>query len=276
VIFRRYIPDEPLARFIDWFWFYQDHYPTHQREHVLTEGTFELVIDLRDQTRKLFDGADSNGYTSFRGGWLSGAQARYIIIDALPGSSMIGVHFKPGGAAAFLDMPADELRDRVVEFEAIWGNCTRELRERLLAASGPDAKFRVLQRFLLELFRKSKSGAAQERRVSWALERFVRQPQTVTIRTLAHELGISHKHFIHQFRTRVGLPPKLFCRIRRFQQVLAKITSQQRVEWADIAYDCGYFDQSHFIQDFHAFSGLNPTIYISHDLEYPNFVPVRD
>src|SRR5205814_8418220 len=55
-----------------------------------------------------------------------------------------------------------------------------------------------------------------------------------------------------------------------------KIASRQSVEWADIACSCGYFDQAHFVHDLQAFAGLNPTTYLSYQIEYPNFVPVDD
>ena len=274
MIFCRHIPGEPLAHFVDWFWFYEDCYPSHRREHVLPDGTFELVIDLREEPRKLFDRENGNRYTSFRRGWLSGAHSAYIIIDAMPGSSMMGVHFKAGGAAAFLGLSAAELRDQVVELEAIWGGCAWKWRERLLAAIGPQAKFRLLEQFLLGLLFRGKSDVTRQRQITWALQRFRREPHTLTIGAVVDELGISHKHFIEQFRRRVGLTPKLFCRIQRFQQVLSKITSQQSVEWADIASACGYFDQAHFVHDFQAFAGLNPTRYLSYQMDYPNFVPV--
>src|SRR5262249_8092602 len=156
-----------------------------------------------------------------------------------PASSMIGVHFKVGGAAAFLGLPADELRDQVVDLEAIWGVCAWAWRDRLLAAPGPLAKFRLLEQFLLALLVRDKADVQRQRRVTWALERFQREPHTLTIRSVVDELGISHKHFIEQFRQQVGLTPKLFCRIQRFQKVLSKITAQQSVEWADVAYSCG-------------------------------------
>jgi AraC-like DNA-binding protein len=188
---------------------------------------------------------------------------------------MIGVHFKAGGAAAFLGLSAEELRDQVVDLEAIWGRCVWLWRDRLLAAPGPRAKFRLLEQFLLTLLQRRPSDLQRQRRVQWALGRFLNQPDTVTIRSVVEELGISHKHFIDQFRREVGLTPKLFCRIQRFQKVLSTIQAQQTVQWADIASSCGYFDQAHFVYDFHAFAGLNPTRYLSYQADYPNFVAVK-
>jgi AraC-like DNA-binding protein len=241
----------------------------------LPDGTFELIIDLREQPRAVFDRETMQRRATFRRGWFSGSHSGYIIIDALPASSMIGVHFKAGGAVPFLGSPADELRDRVVELEAIWGARAWDLRDQLLAARGPQAKFRRLEQFLLDRLERW-SAPGRSRHVSWALQRLLGQPEMPAIRDVVDELGISHKHFVAQFRRQVGLTPKLFCRIQRFQQVLSRIASQQTVEWADVACGCGYFDQAHFVHDFQSFSGLNPSAYLSHRLEDPKFVPLDD
>lgn len=276
MIFCRHRPGGALAPFVDWFWYFKDLYPPHRREHVLPEGTLELVIDLRDEPRRLFDRTEPDRHTEFRRGWLSGTHSSYIVIDAMPGASMIGVHFKAGGAAAFLGVPADELRDQVVELDAIWGGQAAELRERLLASPEPAAKFRILECFLTGLLSRHRPEEAVWQRISWALERFLDEPEMVTIGDVVHGLGISHKHFIAQFRDQVGLPPKLFCRVRRFQRALRQIHTRREVDWADLACRCGYFDQAHFANDFQTFSGLNPTRYLRHGPEDLNFVPVPD
>lgn len=76
------------------------------------------------------------------------------------------------------------------------------------------------------------------------------------------------------FTEEVGLTPKLFCHIRWFQEVLRLIQRRRQVEWANIALACGDYDQSHFIRDFWAFSGLNPTAYLRVRGEHLNHVPL--
>ena len=276
MIFRRHQPAAPLATYVDHFWFYQDLYPPHRRERVLPDGTFELIIDLRDEPRRTFN-RTSGAETLFRGSWISGAHSEYIVIDALPASSMIGAHFKPGGAPAILGLPADELRDRVVELEAIWDASAAELREQLLIARGAQAKFAVLERALTKRLASYPGDRAQTQRVLWARDRLVASGGPLRVRDVVDELGMSHKHFIEQFRRQVGLTPKLFCRIRRFQDVLQRVATEQPLDWADVAAECGYFDQAHFVRDFRAFSGLTPMSYISTGgIEHPSFVPVDD
>jgi AraC-like DNA-binding protein len=274
MIFHRYIPGPPLGEFIEWFWYYDDFYPLHRREHVLPDGTFELIIELRDQPRRLFNRNDSNRHESFRRGWFSGSHSEYIVIDALPNSSMIGAHFRPGGVTPFLGLPADELRDRVCELDAFWGRSAWDLRDHLLAATSPHAKFQCLEQFLVDRLRRSESAVYRRARVTWAVQRFLHEPHGITISDVVGETGISHKHFINEFRRHVGLTPKLFCRIQRFRQVLTEISHRRTVDWADVAFSCGYFDQAHFVHDFQAFAGLNPTAYLRYQPGDPRFVPV--
>ena len=276
MIFRQYVPGEPLASYVDTFWFYEDLAVPHRRERVLPDGTFQLIINLRDEPRRLFERGGAAQETLFRGAWISGAHSQYIVIDALPGSSMIGAHFKPGGAAAVLGLPAHELRNRVVELDGIWNAAASELREQLLAACRPDAKFRILEQWLLGRLHCRAADHQMRQRIVWARDRFVRA-DALPIGDVVAQLGISHRRFINEFQAEVGMTPKQFCRIRRFQQVIARLQAARTVKWADVACACGYFDQAHFVNDFRAFSGLRPTDYLRHaGAEHGNFVPVEE
>ena len=255
------IPAPPLSQYIAWLWYYVDYFPDHDRQFVLPDGTFELIINLEDRPRKLFDRHDRHRYRSFKRAWISGPHREYIEIDAVPGSTMIGAHFLPGGAASFIGVPCDELADRVEELDMIWGSWAWEWRERSQTAQGAQAKLALLEQLLMS--RLGQVQAERARGVNWAVKRFAHQPHLKSIQVVTRELGISHKHFIEQFRREVGLTPKLFCRILRFQQVLRRIHERKAVRWADVANSCGYFDQAHFINDFGRFAGVNPSAYLT-------------
>jgi AraC-like DNA-binding protein len=72
----------------------------------------------------------------------------------------------------------------------------------------------------------------------------------------------------------VGLRPKSFARVCKFQKAVNLIEQQNQIEWSAIALDCGYYDQAHFIKEFHAFSGLNPSAYLTQRGDYVNFIPI--
>ena len=81
------------------------------------------------------------------------------------------------------------------------------------------------------------------------------------VRHLADQSGLSVKAFSARFAAHVGVTPKLYARIDRFRGVLAQVASGRAVSWTQLALDLGYYDQSHFVRDFRAFTGLAPTEY---------------
>jgi AraC-like DNA-binding protein len=78
---------------------------------------------------------------------------------------------------------------------------------------------------------------------------------------LADEIGLSQRRFIQLFRAEVGLTPKAFARVRRFHGVLDRLQDSVEPDWSDVAFDCGYYDQAHFIHEFKEFCGMSPARY---------------
>jgi len=246
-------------------------WPTHRREHVLPDGSTELVINLDGAPRKRFDPTDPRRFDTFRRAWVSGPQPEFILIDVLPQATMMGAHFKPAGLAAFLQVPVHLLAGEVVELDQLWGPAVGDLRDMLLETSGIAAKFSVLESFL----RRRLQCQAPVLTVAAALRRFLSEPDaTASIAEIAGDLGVSHKHLIHCFRAEVGLSPKRFRRIQRFQRTLRNLRSQPVTDWADMACAAGYYDQAHLINDFRELSGLTPVGYLQHPGADNRFVPI--
>ena len=171
----------------------------------------------------------------------------------------MGVHFKPGGAFPFLGPTAHEMADAHINLDALWGRQAAEIREKLSAIGSPEQRFLHLEKLLVARLRGSPE---HHEAVALALDRFARPGSRTATRDLAQEAGISQKRFIDVFRSEVGLAPKIFNRIVRFQRVLAIVHGRSAPDWTQLALDSGYFDQSHLIRDFLAFSGLCPADYL--------------
>lgn len=273
MVYRTHVPRPPLSDFVELFWLYEGYDAPHAKERVLPDGSMELVINLRDDELRVYDRRDTDLFRSFRGYLVSGAHSEYVVIDTDSQDSLVGVHFKPGGAFPFLGLPAGELRDAHASLDELWGARAIELRDRLLEAETPEAKFNILEHALLT------QAARLPRRhpaVTFALKEFQDVSRSRTISEVTGQVGLSPRRFIQVFREEVGLTPKLFCRVRRFQEVVRLTQRGQHVEWGDVALACGYFDQAHFIHDFRAFSGLSPTTYLADRGEHLNHVALRE
>lgn len=259
-------PKPPLSKFVDSLWLYENDVDEHNIEHILPTGTLELAINLRQNELLFHDSERREKCSRFSGAVVSGAHGHRFAPHATEKITIIGVHFKPGGAFPFLGLPAGELVDTHVDLETIWGVSASRLRSRLCEARTSAERFQLLQDALLSRLRH---GVEQHYAVSTALEMFWKNRGRLTVRATAKYLGLSQRRFIQVFTAEVGITPKLFSRIRRFQQSRWLIQNNPAPNWAALALDLGYFDQSHLIREFQEFAGFSPTDYLH---RHKNFV----
>jgi AraC-like DNA-binding protein len=256
---RTYTPGPPLNEYIDRFWYCSDT-PAHPRERILPSGTVEMVINLTDDEIRIYDPADPARPRRYPGAVVSGPYSNFFLIDPLVHASIIGVHFRPGRAVPVLGGPASDLADAHVDLESVWGRTAGELRERLCTAAAPKNRFAVLEEVLLRRLRRSPPWHGA---IPVALDAFEQADADVKVRDLAWRVGLSQRRFIQLFTAEVGLTPKLYGRVRRFQRVRELVRQATQPDWAALALACGFFDQSHLIRDFGAFSGLSPVAYVN-------------
>ena len=254
-------PRAPLSRYVAGLWLVSGG-DCPRRECILPNGTVELVVNLRDDRIRIEGTAHGAPGRTLSGAAVSGTYSEAFIIDARQHAGMIGVHFRPGGASAVLGVPSADLADAHADLASLWGDAiARELRERLCAAATHHARFRLLEDVLIRRLESRRSGIRPHPIVPFALECFTRPGAGPSVQDVARRFGLSYRRFLSVFTAEVGLPPKLFTRIHRFQQVHARAQRTGRIDWAQLALECGFFDQSHLANEFRRLSGLTPTEY---------------
>src|SRR5579859_348489 len=142
-IYHSYIPQSPLATFVDAFWLYEGSAPAHAKERILPHGSMQLIINLREDMIGVYDRQRDNHLQRFGGCLISGAYSEFSVIDTASLVSVMGASFKPDGAFPFLKLPAGELHNMDVSLETLWGlrpmiyaiNCWSPRRR------GPDSVF---------------------------------------------------------------------------------------------------------------------------------------
>jgi AraC-like DNA-binding protein len=271
--FLSYTPQSPLANFVELFWYFEGYGQESSRERVLPTGDAQLVISLCDAPLRTYEGEDGEQLLSYRGPLMCGPRSKFSIIDTAPLGSSMGVQFKPGGAFPFLGASAGELHNQNVPLESLWGKDAAELRYQLLEAKTPRRRFEILEQALL-----ARAFPVMERHpaVSYALQAFQAVPHDQTIAEVTERTGLSSRWLIELFRAQVGLTPKLYCRLRRFQSAVKLISGQPDADLAGLANTCGYFDQAHFNRDFREFAGISPTKYLADQCEHQNHVRMAD
>jgi AraC-like DNA-binding protein len=269
-IFYHRVPRPPLDTFVASIWLFRNNVPRpHALERILPTGAGQLIVNLKEDRTRIYDPNSPHRCSSTAGTILAGAQSRYQIIDTSEQEYVAGVAFRPGGTAAFVRAPAYEMCNADTPLELLWGRQrTADIREQLLERSDPDAQVDAIEGVLRDMMRPTGLHPA----VTFALRAFNRVPITTNIGAVTDAIGMSAKRFIERFKAQVGFSPKRYCRVRRFQRAVAHAHQGEHVDWAQVALDCGYYDQAHFIHEFRAFSGLTPTDYLASRTEFQNHV----
>ena len=168
-----------------------------------------------------------------------------------------------GAPEAVLGVPASEMAGRIVALEDLWGDvAVRRLCARLAEARDMAAAAAVLESAIAERLAAG-SGNRRPARAQLAVaaaERLTRPSGSVY--AVAAELGVSERHLRRVFRETVGVSPKAFARIARFQRALGAAREDGRAGWASIAAAAGYYDQAHLIAEFRAIAGVTPRVLV--------------
>ena len=244
----------PLARFIECFWSLTGT-PGHLSsppERILPDGCIELIVNLADPFRRCHeDGTRETQPLLF----VVGQMERYLLVEPTGCVDLLGVRFRPAGALPFLRLPAHELSGRYVSLDALSPRLSGAITDRLYVIPTIATRLSALEGVLLAWIRDARPPDAYcEEAVRWILARRGRD----SICGLTRHLGISERMLERRFDESVGLSPKLFSRIIRFQSVFQSAQQAGPLNWAAVAADCGYYDQAHFIRDFREFSGQSP------------------
>lgn len=243
-------PAPPLRDFVERIHFGREWVdPAHHvTERVLPDGGVHLIFNLGDPPA-VSGGAGAAAVAV-------GARCEPSIIHMAGRVEHVTVTLRPGGMAALLGVPAAELAAEDVPLDALWGPRAAEALERLAGTPPTAARAAVMESVLRGLL--AARAPRPDATAAEAVRMIGRARGRVRVRELAASIGVSERRLEQLFRRQVGLSPKQVCRIARFRSTVSVLQRAPDRGWSEIAYDCGFYDQSHLVNEFQAIAGLAP------------------
>jgi AraC-like DNA-binding protein len=243
------------------------------RERHLPAAEVPMVLNFGASHTRVDDG----GAQRLDHAWVTGLLTRYHLGEALGERRFMVVRFTPLGAHLFLRLSMDSLTDRAVPLDEVDAGIASLVRDRVMVSGDWAQRFDAME----ALIGSRVAGCAVAPHIESAWNSLARTWGQMPVGWLAAEAGCSHRQLIQQFRTCVGLPPKKVATLLRFHRLINAATRNgpadsaikpyldgsvppgaEGTRWADIAAECGYFDQSHFIHDFRSFAGATPSEFL--------------
>lgn len=250
-------------------WSWDGYHPSHPAERILPTGVMEITINLTDAPFRIHH--VNRAPQTIHGAMVAGAQAEHFVVETKRPMSLLSVWFKPGGAFPFFGVFGDEIRNCHLPLETIWRSAANQLYEQLSEAKSSHHRFCILERALLS---RLYGATERHRAIDYALNLFQASPHTLKISDVVDTIGLSSTRFIQLFRADVGMTPKQFCRIQRLQRTFQLMSEQCNPNLIEIALACGYYDQSHFINEFRRFTGITPSAYAPQSREHNTNLPI--
>jgi AraC-like DNA-binding protein len=176
------------------------------------------------------------------------------------GQSTVFARLPLGTYQAVLGKPASEFADRIVALRDLWdAAATQRLEEQLAAARDVGSAAIILKTAIVGRLEPGMCFDTNTRLVQSAARRL----ESRNVASVAEHLGISERHLRRVFREAIGLSPKAYFKLRRFERALKAARDGGDLSWSNIAVDAGYFDQAHLIADFRSIAGATPREFLA-------------
>ncbi len=267
-MYEEYPPLPSLISYIKCYWRMEIDIIPDTRRRLLIENC-EFTINLGSPVEYIRN--DGIVQTMINTG-ITGPMAHPMGMRSNDKINLFGICFRPGGAYPFFKTPAHQLVDQYFDTEDILNQEGNKLAEHIQKNYlTTESQIKSVDKYLLNILETSHQDNTI---VNSAVKAIEQSKGRITIDQLSHYLGVSHRHLNRQFKEQIGLTPKQFCKNLRFKNAYKNISTSVHVDFADIAMNCGYYDQAHFINEFRNFAGTSPTKYLK-TTTIPDFITVN-
>ena len=252
-------PSLLLSKFIKQYWAIENciPYPQEHIQRIVPNGLLELLFYLgdkpvsNDKTKSINENAIVTGHLR-----------EFYDINVTGRLSLFSILFKPHGLSMFFDIPLNELYNQNVPLKYIFKYDAVELELKLYESGSFAERITIIENYLLNLLYKS-SRKYDFQRIEHVINLINQKRGVVNIDCLASEACFSRKQFERVFSQYVGTTPKQFLRTIRFQCSINEKSKNMSANLTDLTYNCGYYDQSHMINDFQKLTGMTPKQYFN-------------
>ena len=256
--YQEVIPGERLKSYIKCYYIYESDAGVEFEDTVFPSGLMEMIFNLGEGT---WETLVNNKFQTTPKIELWGQIVKPLAIRSKGKNIMFGIKFFPHTAAYFLKDEITVFNNQVSDLSDVFDSSVKDLHARLLETAGLNNKIELVESFFTQRLPVNENASNRITEVGHIITNMKKKYADENVGEMATKYGISPRYLHKLVSQYTGLSPKFLNKINRFQQSL-KLITDNKSSLTSIAYDCGYFDQSHFIKDFKSFTGLTPSAYL--------------
>jgi AraC-like DNA-binding protein len=256
-----------LSKYVKQYWAIENSMPAG-KEHVqriIPSGLTDLIFYLKDKPE-----SSRKNNPIIENTLISGQTNGYYDLKVSGDLSLFSIIFQPHGLSMFFNIPSNELLNQNVPLRYILKDVVNELEDKLYNAKSFLERILIAEQFLLQLFRKTKKKY-NFNRIEASIHQINKTKGKISIEDLASKACYSRKQYERTFSNFIGISPKKFLRIVRFQNAINEKAKNESINLTELTYLCNYYDQSHMNNDFAKLSGKTPKQYFNDCEPYSDY-----
>lgn len=246
-------PSPELSPYIKHYWVLETDFLSGNIERIVPIGTIQLFF-----YRGFHQVVQSE--KNLPSSLLSGQTTQYFDLKSSGSVRLISVVFYPHTAYSFFKIPMGELADQQISASDLNDTALKELENKVINTDNSNHCISFIEEFLIKRLYSGKHY--NFKRIASTIQAINQQKGCIRISDLANNACLSNKQFQRIFSSHIGVTPKEFLRTIRFQYALFVLQQNPTISFSQLAYECGYYDQPHFINEFKQFSGYTPKEYL--------------
>jgi AraC-like DNA-binding protein len=263
MLFKRITPSKSLNRFIECFWILEDSDTQSKQQKIISDGFPEIIFHFGDPYRINLH----NAWKLQSDALLAGQITKHFLLENTGRSDVFGIKFKPAAITLFFSLSMDLFLDKVVSLRDLHIPLGSKLHAEINKSFSAEEKVFKAEEYLSTIHPDTDVHFQIAEK---AVELIFETKGAIIVTQLCKDLFVSERQLQRVFKKFIGLSPKFYSRIIRFNYIF-ELMKKGPCTWADITYDGGYFDQSHFIRDFKSFTGEDPSKYYFQENNIANF-----
>lgn len=251
-----------FSDFIKSFWSFENDDPTITVEKIIPDGYPELIFHYKDPYQ-----INIKGHWELQANYLIAGQIRnYFHLKNTGSTGIFGIKMQPAALQELFGLEMYTYTDQVFPFPEKIKTLLDPIISIAISSSAFEEKVASIETWFKQF---TQNTPFKKNLINPVVSKIIASKGLVTVNELKLEAGISERSMERRFKTAVGISTQLYIKIIRFSHIFK--TVKEHSKWADVAYLCGYYDQSHFIKNFKEFTGESPSAYGFDEKTMANF-----
>jgi AraC-like DNA-binding protein len=257
--FDRIEPPAQLKHLVECYWIAKSNDPTPSLQKIIPDGFPEIIFHFGDPYKIEL----KNEWETQAPSLVAGQITKFFFLENTGQSDILGIKLKPVALTQLFSTDMSLLKDEVISLQNFGNKELDRLNQLIREINDSNDRIKVINDYLTKL-------SFQYNPVEKAIECIFSSNGMLPVASICEQCEITERQLERHFKKYIGLSPKFYARLIRFSYIF-QIAQEKKLSWTEVGLESGFYDQPHFIKNFKAFTGEDPSRYFFDEPNLANF-----